>query len=175
MKKGKHIFLIGFMGCGKSYWGMRLAAELQCPFLDLDVFISEKAGLSIPAIFDQLGESGFRQLEQEALHHVSQNSPSVIATGGGTPCFFDNIDWMNQHGMSIYLQVSAHTLAHRLQDETASRPLLDGIQTIDFQNFIENKLSERATYYAQATAILEDEQRDENRFLQHLLSLIPAN
>lgn len=172
MKKGRHIFLIGFMGCGKSYWGERLAADLKCPFLDLDGLIGENVGLSIPEIFARKGESGFRQLEQEALHQLSERSLSVIATGGGTPCFFDNMDWMNQHGVSIYLKVSAVTLANRLQHKAENRPLLAGIQTIDLQSFIISKIAERTPFYSQARAVLEDEQDDEPRFLEKLRALL---
>ena len=175
MTIAKHVFLIGFMGCGKSFWGMRLATELQCPFVDLDGVICEMVGLSIPEIFAQHGESGFRKLERDALRQFSPGSPAVIATGGGTPCFFDNLDWMNQHGTSIYLQVSAEKLAQRLQNDAATRPLLSNINPLDLQAFITSKLEERAPFYLQASAILTDDQGDYARTLSQLISLITAN
>lgn len=170
MQTEQAVFLLGFMGSGKTYWGKRLAERLERPFLDLDSMVEEKAGKSIASIFSNLGESGFRNLEREVLHAVLQYPAAIVATGGGTPCFFDNLDWINAHGKSIYLKTPASVLAERLKQETGIRPLLSGIQATDLQIFIAEKVMEREPFYLQAQYILEQED-NETAFLKKLTSI----
>lgn len=142
------------MGCGKSHWGAVWAKAAGYTFIELDAAIEAAAGMSVNKIFVQEGEAGFRQREREHLHKSGQPN-TIVATGGGTPCFFDNIDWMNATGHTIYLQATPALLAQRLQPEKAHRPLLHNISDNALQDFITQKLSERETYYVQAHTIAD--------------------
>ena len=108
------IFLIGFMGCGKSFIGQKLAQLAGLPFYDLDGYIESKTDMPIPQIFAQHGEPHFRALEQQHLHHFAQLNAFVLSCGGGTPCFYDNIDWINAQGISVYLNCPPELLSTRL-------------------------------------------------------------
>ena len=110
-------FLIGFMGCGKTFVGKRIAQELDIPFYDLDEYISEKENMSISEIFEKKGEDYFRQVERMCLRDFGIIGDAVIACGGGTPCYFDNLEWINETGTSIYLQTPVELLAKRLKNE----------------------------------------------------------
>lgn len=166
----QHIYLIGFMGSGKSYWGERVSRLLSLPFIDLDGQIEMLSGKSIAEIFSEQGESGFRRLERRALHAIPSVPPAIVATGGGTPCFFDNMDWMNTTGITIFFQVTPTILAKRLQEEMTLRPLLSGINKTDLERFIGKKLKERAPFYQKSAHTIE--QADEVLFEQKLHALI---
>ena len=143
-----HIFLIGFMGSGKSYLGRRLAGAMERPFIDLDEQIETGVGKSITEIFSDEGEQAFRKLEAEYLRKCKTIPPAIIACGGGTPVYNDNMDWMNRTGMTIFLDVSLDILVARLRPETAHRPLL--AQQKDLRQFLKNKLEERRPIYEKA-------------------------
>ena len=162
MQTRKHIFLIGFMGCGKSYWGRHLSEKLGWPFLDLDDHISALAGHSIAHIFSTSGEAGFRALEHEALLALEHLPPTLIATGGGTPCFYEHMEWMNAHGTTLYLNLSPAELANRLQHQKETRPLLSAVKNADLEHFIAEKLEARAPFYLQAHHILTQNNAAEN-------------
>jgi shikimate kinase len=152
----KVIFLVGFMGSGKSYWGKRLADVLGYRFIDLDEFIEAQEGASVSELFAQKGEAAFRELERYHLHQLPlENTPTVVATGGGAPCFFDNMDWMNRVGQTIWLNVPVKVLAARLWPARAKRPLLANLQFIDLENFIQEKLEAREPFYAQASRTID--------------------
>ncbi len=155
MQTQHHIFLIGFMGCGKTYWGRLLAEKLSIPFLDLDDWITTNYGASIAHIFAEKGESGFRVLERDALRSLSELPKSIVATGGGTPCFFDNMDWMNSIGTTIYLKTAPALLVERLRHEKEFRPLIADLEDLDLQDFIIDKLAEREHFYLSAKVVLE--------------------
>ncbi|RME94383.1 MAG: shikimate kinase, partial [Bacteroidetes bacterium] len=108
------IYLVGFMGSGKSHVGYRLGQQLGLPFLDLDRRIEIEQRKSIRDIFEQEGADHFRQIERRVLHDTCYYPPYVIATGGGAPCFFDNMDWMVHHGLTIFLDVPEDILLERL-------------------------------------------------------------
>jgi shikimate kinase len=108
------IFLIGFMGCGKTTLGRKLASRLDYEFIDLDDIFEEKVGMTITEYFSAFGEDAFRKLESEVLKQTKYPENAVVSTGGGLPCFFDNMDWMNAHGKTIYIKLSPKTLANRL-------------------------------------------------------------
>lgn len=145
------------MGCGKSHLGQRLAAQLGRSFFDLDQVVEDGEGKSIPTIFAELGEPGFRALEQKYLHTIENQAPAVVATGGGTPCFFDNMVWMNAHGTTVYLETPVETLYERLRRDRAGRPLLAGLSDAELRIFIETKLKEREPWYRQAAVVATGE------------------
>lgn len=151
----QNIYLLGFMGCGKSYIGKGLAQKLGWKFLDMDDFLEANEGMSISQIFAEGGEKLFRTLERNYLHATYDFTQTIIATGGGAPCFFDNIDWMNKNGQTVYLKTPVSVLVNRLEKETAHRPLLAGKTTDVLNQFITNKLAERSPFYEQATTIFE--------------------
>jgi len=146
----KPIFLIGFMGSGKSTLGRRLAARLGYTFLDLDKFIEDRQQAIIPDLFAKYGENDFRKLESKALEEVSKLSDIVIATGGGAPCFFDNMEVMNQAGNTIYLQISPRQLASRLASSHTERPLIKGLEGDALLGFVATKLEQREVFYLKA-------------------------
>jgi len=150
-----NIYLLGFMGCGKSYLGKRLAEHLNWQFLDMDAYLEAKEGKTITQIFAEGGESLFRELEKNYLTATADFDNAVIATGGGCPCFYDNMEWMDVSGRTIYLKTPTSILVERLQAETAHRPLLAGKTKQELTAFIEAKLAERAPIYEQAQVIFE--------------------
>jgi len=152
------IYLIGFMGSGKTTLGQALAKEMGWSFLDLDDRIEELAGKSIPSIFREESEKAFRILEQQALHSTGELSNAVIATGGGTPCHFDNFDWIKTHGISVYLKASPTLLTQRLMAQQKHRPLLDNLSEEELSAYIHKMLEQRARYYQQADIQFEQQQ-----------------
>lgn len=155
------IYLIGFMGSGKSFTGQKLAELMQYPFFDLDDVIEEKAGQSIKDIFSQHGEAHFRATERDTLR-VLKPENAIISCGGGTPCFFDNMDWINNNGISVFLDTSVSLLVKRLEQEMNKRPLLEGKSSAELANFIENKVAERRPYYEQASVIYYQKNNEDN-------------
>ncbi|MEQ1745125.1 MAG: shikimate kinase [Saprospiraceae bacterium] len=150
----KTCFLIGFMGSGKTYWGTRLAERLGVPFVDLDDRIEVAEQRSIETIFQQNGEAVFRQMERNALHKLSLEQPSVVATGGGTPCFFDNMDWMNGQGTTVFLDTPVPVLSARLRADPKTRPLLTGISSEQMEAHISRLLKQRMPFYQIATVVV---------------------
>ena len=144
------IFLIGFMGSGKSTFGRKLAKGLGYAFIDMDTYIEERAGKSIPKIFAEDGEEHFRDLETQAIAALSNQVHCVIATGGGAPCYNDNMVCMNTIGTTVYLQLSPEKLAQRLRLDTIERPVIAGKRDKELVSFIATKLKEREIYYLQA-------------------------
>ena len=151
------VYLIGMPGAGKSTLGPVLAAQLNCKFLDLDAAIEEKAGRTIPQIFEAKGEAYFRKLESEVLKTVSfSGEKRVIAAGGGTPCFHDNMVFMNTHGITVYLKTSPEILAERLlQTNLTNRPLLKNKNKVLIFIFLIETLNLRDTFYELAGIIFE--------------------
>jgi len=154
------IYLIGFMGCGKSTIGDELADLLGFVFIDLDEHIIEQQGRSIVEIFEEDGEKKFREIERDALYQLSGMFNSVIATGGGTPCFHDNLEWMKATGMTIYLDTPAEILAERLKPEKQARPLLADLNDGQLLEFIQNKIRERASFYNDSEIIYHQKENN---------------
>jgi shikimate kinase len=152
------IYLIGFMGSGKTHTGKLLAGKLGYHFLDLDDLIEAEAGMDIPAIFREMGEKAFRRIEQQVLHNTGTLEKVVVSTGGGAPCFFDNMSWMNAHGLSIFLDTPPEILAERLMPERGHRPLLQAYNEKTLADFIRAKLKERMYFYEQAGIVYLQEQ-----------------
>lgn len=146
------------MGSGKSYWGRELAAQLEVPLIDLDYEIEKTAGLTIPEIFAQQGEAGFRELERSALQDMLKKDWYILSCGGGLPCFFDNMERMNQHGLTIWLDAPLGVMVGRLKKNSGKRPLLHGMDEAQIASFVERKLEERRIFYEQAKWTIPTEQ-----------------
>jgi shikimate kinase len=144
------IFLIGMMGSGKSFWKQRLSAKLKTGGYDLDGIIESVEEKSIAELFEEEGEISFRKTEAKLLRWFGEKKSFVLATGGGTPCFHQNMEWMNQQGITIWLDEPVEVLVERLLPEMAQRPLLKNLSTQQLQSFIQNKLIERSPFYNQA-------------------------
>jgi len=144
------IYLIGYMGSGKSTVGKGLAHALNLQFIDLDTYIEERNLKTIPEIFASEGEDGFRKAERKALHEVSEFENIVIATGGGAPCFFDNMDHIKKTGTSLYLEGSPRILAERLMNSKTERPLIKGKTEEELIAFIDETLAKRNNWYKRA-------------------------
>src|SRR5690606_4885371 len=156
MIDSKPVFLIGFMGSGKTTWGRKLAVKTDRIFIDLDDEIVNEAGMPIPEYFALYGETAFRTLESRVLKRLSLEQPAVIATGGGTPCYFDNMAWMNKTGKTIYLCMPPKALWSRLmQTDIAARPALGGLTGKPLLDDITARLAERTPHYQQATHIVD--------------------
>lgn len=165
------IFLIGFMGSGKTHWGNHLATQLNLPFFDLDQVIIEAEKRSVHEIFTESGEEYFRVKEKAILENlVEQHVSLVLSCGGGTPCYFNNIDFMCKFGTVIWLNTHVDVLLERLLKEKKQRPLLRGIADDDLRTYIVKKLNERRMYYEQADVIVDNEnQISTGAFIQTIL------
>lgn len=141
------IYLIGYMGSGKSTLGKKLARHAGLQFIDMDHYIEKRNCKTIPQIFAEEGEAEFRKKERRALEELSAFSDVVIATGGGAPCFFDNIDLMNRTGKTIYLDIDPKILADRLLKSKTERPLIKGKSKEELIRFIDETLRKRNEFY----------------------------
>ncbi|MDR2120602.1 MAG: shikimate kinase [Tannerella sp.] len=153
----QRIFLLGYMGAGKTTTGREFSAQTGLSFIDLDVFIENRYHKTIRQIFEEQGEAAFRETERKALREVAGIENAVISTGGGTPCFFDNMAFMNAAGTTVYLKVSVDELALRLEASKNSRPMLKNLSGEALKQFISNTLSERSIFYEQAKIIFAAE------------------
>ena len=148
------IYLIGFMGSGKSTIGKKLARHLNIEFFDIDKLIEQKAELTVGDYFERYGENSFRELERDLLQKNWFPDNCVIATGGGAPCHFDNMDWMIQNGKVIYLSLPVKALASRLENSTTVRPIIKNLKGDELIEFISEKLAERELWYNKAGFII---------------------
>lgn len=151
------IFLVGYMGSGKTTVGKKLAGHLNFDFIDLDRFIENTFKVTIPTVFERYDETTFRKLESETLNKTFKLQNTVIATGGGTPCFYNNMELINKNGISIYLKLSTKSLFHRLINSKQKRPLIKNKSIDEIKNFIEENLKTREPYYEQAKIITKGE------------------
>lgn len=149
------VYILGFMGSGKTTVGKQLARLLQYNFVDLDKAIEQAQNKSIQQIFADDGEAFFRELEKTQLQKTITYTATVISCGGGTPCFFDNMALMNNNGITIYLQMNAKELFSRLNNTKKERPLLAGKTDDELLLFIEEKLMEREAFYKKAKHIVK--------------------
>ena len=144
------IFLIGMMGAGKTYWAQKMAKWNKCVGYDLDALIEMNEEKTIAEIFEEEGEEYFRKVEAKILRWFKEKKKFIIATGGGTPCFQENMSWMKKEGLVIWLDPSLEVLVNRLSLEKQQRPLIASLNDNEIAAFIENKLVERHSYYVQA-------------------------
>lgn len=145
-----NLYLIGMMGSGKSYWAKQIASVSNRKWIDLDNVIEQTAGKTISEIFATEGEAAFRLLEQKVLHQTASDNNLIVATGGGAPCFFDNIDWMNNYGVTVFINEPIEVLVQRLQKEKAHRPLVSNTSDDELHASLTERLAGRLHFYQKA-------------------------
>jgi shikimate kinase len=144
------VFLIGYMGVGKTTVGKRLAKALDLAFMDLDAYIEAAERRSISEIFETEGEASFRGIERRSLRELAQMEGVLISCGGGTPCYYDNMRFMRQQGVTVYLQMDASSIVYRLTHAKEKRPLIANKSPEELLTFVKQHLSERQEYYEEA-------------------------
>lgn len=172
------IILIGYMGAGKTTIGRVLARQLGVDFYDLDWYVENRFQMKIPDIFKQRGEAGFRDLERKMLHEVAEFENVVISCGGGTPCFFDNIDYMNEQAETFFLQATPDVLIQHLQMGKSVRPLIQGKSPDELRDYIIESLQQRTPFYAKAKHTIDIEvihtKEQIQQYVEQIISLLPT-
>ena len=153
--RGRRIIFIGYMGAGKTTIGRALSKELGIPFYDLDWYIESRMRKTVKQLFDERSEEGFRLLERNMLHEVAEFENVILSCGGGTPCFFDNIDYMNQQGETVYLKATPDVLYGHLQMGKTIRPLLLNKTPKEMYAFIHEQLQYREQFYMKAQHVFD--------------------
>ena len=151
----KRIILIGYMGSGKTTIGKALSKETGLPFYDLDWYIESRMRKTVKQIFDSAGEEGFRKIERYMLHEVAEFENVIISCGGGTPCFYDNMEYINNQGETVYLKATPEVLYGHLKMGKTVRPLLLNKTADEVKAFITEQLSQREPYYLKAQHIID--------------------
>ena len=151
----RRIILIGYMGAGKTTVGRALAKDMGLMFYDLDWYIESRRHKTVAQLFDEVGEEGFRSIERNMLHEVAEFEDVVISCGGGTPCFYDNIDYMNSQAQVVYLRAEPEVLLAHLQMGKTKRPLLQGKSPEELSLFIREQLERREPFYRKAAYELD--------------------
>jgi shikimate kinase len=151
------IYLVGYMGSGKTRMGQELASLTGFPFIDTDDIFEERYRISIYDFFERYNEESFRKIERNLLLETAEYRDAIISTGGGTPCFFDNMQFIKANGISIYLKMDLVTLVNRLGTVRKKRPLLKNIKGADLEPYIRKQLEEREVFYSQADFIVDAE------------------
>ena len=168
----KRIILVGYMGSGKTTVGRQLALALGLQFYDLDWYIEERYHKRIPQIFAEVGEEGFRDLERRMLHEVAEFENVVVSCGGGTPCFYDNMEYMNQQAETIYLKARPDVLAMHLKMGRTERPLIKGKSPEELEQYILTSLEQREPFYSKAKHTLDVSLLDNYAKIQTSVQLI---
>ena len=168
----QRIFLIGFMGAGKTSIGKKLSVKMKCSFVDLDRFIERRYHKTIHRIFDEKGEEVFREIEHKALREVAEFEDVVISTGGGTPCFHQNMMYMNEKGITVYLKASNDTLINRIKLNISARPLLQDFTDDGLNRFVEETISKRKVFYEQAKIVFSTEEQNISMDVNSLMKLL---
>ena len=151
----RRIIIIGYMGAGKTTVGKALAKETGLQFYDLDWYIEGRMRKTVPQLFAERGEDGFRQVERTMLHEAAEFEDVILSCGGGTPCFFDNMDYMNAQGDTVYLKASPEVLCAHLRMGKTRRPLLEGKTPEELLGFVTEQLARREQYYLAARHVLD--------------------
>ncbi|MCD4746676.1 MAG: shikimate kinase [Bacteroidales bacterium] len=165
------IYLIGYMGSGKTTVGKRLAKKLCCDFIDLDALIEVRYHVSVNDLFKKYDENVFRKIEHNILKETFKLKNTVISTGGGTSCFYKNIELINNNGISVYLKMHINSLLNRLENSKKPRPLLQNLSQDKLKHYIIEQLKEREIYYNQSNIIVKGENADINEII-NLISVI---
>ena len=168
----QRIFLIGYMGVGKTTLGKALADRTGLSFIDLDLFIEGRYRKTIRQIFEAEGEEAFREIERKALHEVAEFEDIILSTGGGTPCFFDNMDYMNRQADTVYLKAAPGVLYKHLLMGKSVRPLLLGKTPDEVGLFIREQLERREPFYAKAKHTLDVSLMDNYEKIQVTVGLL---
>lgn len=156
------VYLVGYMGAGKTTLSRRLATLLGMESADLDEMFEVRYKISIPDFFRKYDEALFRRLESQLLKETSGTDNIIYSTGGGTACFYDNMDWMNRHGITVYLQMDPVSIVHRLTHARKKRPLVESKTGDELLEFVREHLRQRNIYYGQAKIIVKGESVDAN-------------
>ena len=151
----QRIILIGYMGAGKTTIGRELSRQMGLPFYDLDWYITSRMRKTVKEIFDQQGEDGFRRIERNMLHEVAEFENVIISCGGGTPCFYDNMEYMNAQGDTVYLKATPEVLYRHLQMGRSVRPLLLNKTPGEVRCFVKEQLTQREPFYSKARYTLD--------------------
>ena len=159
----KTLFIIGYMGSGKTTFGKALAAATGYRFIDLDFYIEQRFHATVREIFAQHGEDGFRQIERDMLREVAEFEDTIVSCGGGTPCFFDNMVFMNQKGVTLWLQASRESLFSRLIRKREKRPLLAGHTDEEIRDIIDAQLKAREPFYSKAAHTWQSDSLEDRR------------
>ena len=165
------IFLIGYMGAGKTTLGRALSREMQVSFIDLDWYIEERFHKTVRQLFEERGEDGFREIEKKMLHEVAEFENVIVATGGGTPCFFDNMDYMNACGDAVFLDVDKDVLFRRLRIAKQQRPLLAEKTDDELRAFIDTALEKRLPYYRKARYVISGNELEDRSQIKRTVML----
>ncbi|HYJ64340.1 MAG TPA: shikimate kinase [Parafilimonas sp.] len=169
-KNRSSVFLLGLMGSGKSFWADKLGRILNIPFFHLDDEIERAEQKTIAEIFDEKGEDYFRQKETEILKSFSDKNNFILSVGGGTPCFNNNMDWMNENGITIWIDEPIEIIKKRLLKEKSHRPLIANVADEDLYSFLSNMREKRSIYYAKAKHHLKQDEISEQGFLKIILN-----
>jgi len=149
------IYLLGLMGSGKTTIGKKLAKKLAYQFVDLDDLIEKKIGISIANYFEKFGEESFRIIEQQTLRETLELNNTIVSTGGGTPCFFSNMEEINRTGVSFYLKTEVDLLISRLKGATDQRPLLKNMNSDELKRYLTNLSIKREPFYQKANFVVD--------------------
>jgi shikimate kinase len=167
----RRVYITGFMGCGKTTAGKKLASAINFSFIDLDHEIERKEQRPIREIFSLSGEDYFRKVESETLHDLDIITDTIISTGGGTPCYGDNLLFMKETGVVVYLKMTPQQLKNRLGNMAGKRPLLKDLKEIELIDYITEKLKEREPFYEQATLVVDGMNPDIKLLSDRILNL----
>jgi len=176
MKLNRHIYLLGFMGSGKTFLAKKIGQELNIPFYDLDQEIEKYYNNSIESIFKVKGEDFFRALESKMLKSLISFSPGIVSLGGGTPCFNNNINFLNSVGITIFIDTTSELICSRLQKDKSNRPLLKEVKKNPEKliEFIDNKLAERKPIYQQANFIVQQTFENQKYIAKDIFEIIKS-
>lgn len=172
----KPLFIIGYMACGKTTFGTALSKATGLQFIDLDRYIEKRHNATIRQLFSTYGEEGFRKIERDSLIETCTLKDTIIACGGGTPCFFDNMEIMNAHGTTLWLQASHECLCNRLTILRHTRPLLAEKSEGEINSIIRNQLKSRTPFYSKANQIWDGEMlEDDDQIAVNISSFLSSH
>ena len=169
------VFLVGYMGSGKSRWGKMIARHYDWDFIDLDALIEESEQMSIPEIFATYNESGFRERERNALLSVSSINNVIVATGGGAPCYGNNMEIMNEIGETLYIEGTPELLRERILNSKTERPLVKNYSPVELLEYIKNHLQTRLPYYTRSKYQITTGDLELSDFIHLLDPIIASN
>ena len=162
------IYIVGYMGAGKTTAARRLAQRMGCEVVDTDALFEEKYKISVNDFFNKYDEPLYRKLESEVLKATESLDHVVVSTGGGTACFFDNMDWMNQHGLTVFLRISPQAAVDRVIHSRHKRPLVEGKSEEELTEFVNQHYASRLPFYEQARIIVKSEDLDLDALIRQI-------